>query len=64
MKPENRTVADRLLMRRIALMVYLTGNQTATARAFNVSKFYVGQAWKELRHTFEKPKVTLSLSRW
>lgn len=64
MKPYNRTVADRLLMRRIAAVVFFTGNQKATALAFRVSPSYVSKAWNELKHTFEKPKVTLSLARW
>jgi hypothetical protein len=51
-------------MRRIAAVVFFTGNQKATALAFRVSPSYVSKAWNELKHTFEKPKVTLSLARW
>ena len=69
MKPENRTVADRLLMRRIALMIYLTGDQKDTARVFDVSESYVDRAWRELRHTLDDAlrapakRATLSLAR-
>lgn len=54
MKPENRSLADVLLMRRIALDVFLYGNQAAAARKFNVSTTYVFNVWSELRHTFEQ----------